>query len=239
MIMIKEIIMAMIIVFGLMLIAITGCVPNISAYDYDDQIDYATLYFGDGTNTTITEGGQYNLTANQTSIIEIYIYSDFQYTYVANTTYDEMIGITIVSPNKITTNLYATPIGEWVLEPVGDMYYLRGGLNTNETYNITHDGLFTIEMQHWMLINDTALYSDNYDFSLSAGGSVASGVLFMGDWEFFEISMGFIGVIGFVTTPFLAARLGSSKDPIVLISAVMICMMVFGVFIYVFLLGGT
>jgi hypothetical protein len=239
MIMFRKMIVAIIIVFGLMSIAVTGFAPNTSAYYYDDHIDYATLYFGDGTNATITEGGQYNLTVNQTSIIEIYIYSDFQYTYVANTTYDEMIGITIVSPNKITTNLYAIPTGEWVLEPVGDMYYVRGGLITNETYNITHDGLFTIEMQHWMLINDTALYSDNYDFMLSAGGSVASGVLFMGDWEFFEISMGFIGVIGFAATPFLAARLGSSKDPIVLISAVMICMMVFGVFIYVFLLGGT
>ena len=236
--MIKEIIMAMMIIIGLLLMALTGCVPNIVAYDYDDQIDYATIYFGDGTNATIAEDGLYNLTVNQTSIIGFYVYSDFIYTYTANTTYSEMVSIVITSPSGQSTYLYATPYGEWALEPVGSTYYIRGALTNNEAYNITRDGLYSIEMEHWMIVNGTVTNSDDYDFGLSSGGSVASGVLFMGDWEFFEMSMGMIGVIGFAATPFVAAKLGSSRDPMVVISAFLICMIMFGTFIYVFLLGG-
>jgi hypothetical protein len=223
---------------------VLGVAPNVAAiYDYDNGIDYVTVTFNDTTAVNITDGGTYNTTANQTSITLFYIYSNFIYDAAPDTTYVEVWVVIITSPNGSKTYLYPEAVDPWTFEPMPPATMYQGGAQTdpvNDTYALDDEGLYRVHIEKWLITNGTAEVTTDHDFRILYGFVDPADIdLGMGDWAWFEMVLGFVGVIGFVATPMVTAKLMSSKDPIVLMSAFMVCMIMFGTFIYVFLLGGS
>lgn len=227
----------------LTLCGVLGVAPNVAAlYDYDNGIDYVTVTFNDTTAVNITDGETYSTNANQTSITLFYIYSNFIYDVVPDTTYVEVWVVIITSPNGSKTYLYPEAVDSWTFEPIPPATMYQGGAQTdavNDTYALDDEGLYRFHIEKWLITNGTAEVTADHDFRILHGYvDPADTDLGMGDWEWFQYTLGFIGVIGFVATPMITAKLMSNKDPITLMSAFLICMVMFGTFIYVFLLGG-
>lgn len=239
-----ERILAFVAIAMLTLCGVLGVAPNVAAiYDYDNEIDYVTVTFNDTTAVNITDGETYNTNANQTSITLFYIYSNFIYDVDPNSTYVEVWVIIITSPNGSKTYLYPEAVDPWTFEPIPPATMYQGGAQTdavNDTYALDDDGIYRVHIEKWLITNGTADVTADHDFRILNGYVDPSETeLGMGDWEWFGYTLGFIGFIGFVATPMITAKLMSSKDPIVLMSAFLICMIMFGSFIYVFLLGGS
>lgn len=235
----KDMILVVVTALAIFVSILVGCVPNVAAiYDYDNGIDYITLTFDDGTNETIAEDSTYNLTVNQTSVTYFYIYANFVYYHLSNTTYDYLVSIKITDPNRQSTYIFAEKYGAWTLSPIGSTYSDQGVLASNETYNFTERGTYTVEMEHWLLTNGTLTNADDYNFEIVMGAPSDPSELDMGDQEFLEMTLGFFGVIGFIAAPVFTAKLMGHKDPILMIGLSLMGMITFGVMIYVFLLGG-
>lgn len=247
----KETVLATLAIAIVAIIGLMGFSPNVAAYDETDtDILTVTFTFDDGTNSTFSNGGSYYLTENQTTVVGISVLAQF---YRHNTTTSgvrfceyEMEGpaapIWSVFVPQIPSSWSETVDGETVLE--SGYYNITG-----RSYDVGIAGNYSWMFYQSIVENDTlVVYTEPqyiFEFTLTrnvtAGddGSGATGDIFMGDWEWFEMGMGFIGVVGFIMTTVFTAKLMSHKDPIVMIGAFMICMITFGVFIYVFLLGGS
>lgn len=239
-----EKILAFVAIAMLALCGVLGVAPNVAAiYDYDNGIDYVTVTFNDTTAVNIADGETYNTTANQTSITLFYIYSNFIYEQLPDTTYTHVFVVIITAPSGTKTYLYPENVGGWTAEPIPPTMMYQGAVQTdpvNDTYALEDDGLYRVHIEKWLITNGTAEVTADHDFRILHGYVDPSTTdLGMGDWEWFGYTLGFIGVIGFVATPMITAKLMSSKDPIVLMSAFLICMIMFGTFVYVFLLGGS
>ena len=217
-----------------------GFTGNIIAYDYDNGIDTVTLTFNDTSTEAMIDDGNYSLTVNQTSITTFTVYADYIYTYDPNATYTKIVALTITSPNGTIDYLYAEASGEWLLEPIDTTYYTRGNLICDDVYTFNSYGEYEFYCEQWLLTNgslstsDSVIFTIDYDYGLFSDSDIA-----MGDYVMLEYGLGFIGAIGFVATPMITAKLMGSRNPMVVISASLICMIMFGTFAYVFLLGGA
>lgn len=228
---------AMVVTVGLL-----GFAPNVLAiHDYDNQFDNVEVVFNDTASVSMTEGGTYNTTVNQTSIIAFYVDTDVVYDDPdPNASEDFILCVIITNPVGEKEYIYGGFNGTLTAEPIPPTMMFYGAMIANETYNMTRNGTYTLQYEQWLVYNGTVTITDTFVFYIDKG--VAPGEsydIYMGDWEYFEMGMGFIGVVGFIMTPVFTAKLMSSKDPIVLMSAFLICMIMFGSFIYVFLLGGS
>lgn len=228
----------------LALCGMLGFAPNIAAYDYDNEIDLVTVTFNDTMAVNMSEGARYTTTENQTSISLIYIYWNFIHEIPADTTVDYLWVIIITSPNGSKEFIYPEgDSGTYTIEEVPPIISFHGSVETdpvNDTYSFDEPGTYRFNVEKYLFLNMTGVVTDTHTFEIIHGHeSPEITDLGIGDWEWFELTLGFVGVIGFVATPMITAKLMSSKDPITLMSAFLICMIMFGTFIYVFLLGGS
>lgn len=240
----KETILAFVAIGLIILIGLLDYTPNILAYEYDDEFDYVTVEFDDTSSINTTEGAIYNITANQSTIVGFSSYSDVTSPFILNETpwvpFDIILCVIITDPSGFKYYVYGDADPIWTGDVIDGVEHWRGPMSATCNYNITKNGTYTIRCEQWFDFNGTIYKIDDYTFYLKNGlGSDESYDIFMGDWEWFELCMGFIGVVGFIVTPVFTAKLMSSKDPIVMIGVFLMCMITFGVLIYVFLLGGA
>jgi len=229
-------------VLSVLLCGALGVSVNVAAVPLESEISSMTIEFNDTTTLSVSDGGSYNLTANQTSILFMNASMVYMYgTHTPNTTYSYVSAIVMEAPGGDKTYLFGNGTGSITIETGG----MGGTVATltvmmDDAYNFTKNGYYDVYVEQWLLINGTVSIHDVWEFSLRHGWVDPAEVdLGMGDWVWFQMVLGFIGVIGFVGTPMVTAKLMSSKDPIVLMSAFLICMIMFGTFVYVFLLGGS
>lgn len=233
---------------ALTLVLVVGAVPNVMAYDATDtEILSVTLTFGDGNTTTLTNGGVYYLNDNQTTVTAISVYAQY-FRYNATETILKRTGLEFTDPEgTIDTGGISADEDSWALDIDNETVLETGYYNVTHTHYVDIDGNHTWVFFQYFIENGTFVYHDDptdlFTITLVSNGTPGSGTddttIGMGDWVWFQMVLGFIGVIGFVGTPMVTAKLMSSKNPITLMSAFLICMITFGVFIYVFLLGGS
>lgn len=247
----KEQALVVLAVIMVALVGLLGYSPNIMAETaWDTEIITVTLLFDDGTNTTLTDGQTYNLTMNQTKIAGMSIYAT-HLTYTFSDLNFRMVFFYITGPNGHEAHYYpGDDEASWTNVTDGTDMLESGYYNMTlvgpERYDISDVGNYFISTYQVLMSNETWEY-ETPPISLVLSRSVEGGgaepeppsSLGIGDWAWFEMTLGFVGIIGFVATPMVTAKLMSSKDPITLMSAFMICMIMFGTFIYVFLLGGS
>lgn len=238
----KETVLAIVAMAIVVTVGLLGFAPNVLAiYDYDNEFNNVEVVFNDTASVSVAEGATYNVTENQTSITACYVDTDVSYYDPdPNATEDFLLCVIVTDPLGAKEYIYGDWNGTWTFEPVPPTTCGYGPMWANETYELTRNGTYTLRYEQWLVYNGTVTITDSYVFYIQKGLAPGESFdIFMGEWEWFEMGMGFIGVVGFIMTPVFTAKLMGSKDPIVLIGAFMICMIMFGTFIYVFLLGGS
>lgn len=238
----KETVLALLAIAMVAVIGLLGFAPNVLAvYDYDNQFNNVEVVFNDTASISVAEGATYTTTINQSSMIAFYVDTDVSYYDPdPNASVSKVLCVIIRDPVGDVVYIYGHSNGTWTYEPMPPTNMGYGPMWANETYNMTRNGLYTLQYEQWIVYNGIVTITDIYIFYIQKG--IAPGEsydLFMGDYEWFEMSLGFIGVIGFIATPVFTAKLMSSKDPIVMVGVFMMGMITFGVLIYVFLLGGS
>lgn len=233
--------MAVMLSFANIVLAYDESDSEIDSVEFTFNDDAKAEYFIDGTNDNLSEG--------QNAITWIWIDAG-HFDALANASEISYVKLTVTDPQGNVEIFYITQNGTWPMiyqNATGDevplanatSYYESGNYSDAIDYDFTFDGNYDFVFEQMFLINSTMYIYNEFEITLEYdydGNGIDIG---MGDLNLLNMTLGFIGLVGFVATPMVTAKLMGHKDPITVISAFLICMIIFGVFVYVFLLGGS
>jgi hypothetical protein len=222
------------------LVMLVGAVPNVSAVSAaDNKVIHVTVEFDDDTDNEFIDTENITLTDNQTAVTSFDVYAG-QFNAYNGTTPLSYVAMRLTEPG-----------GSHEDYNLDSFYKIGGGVSGYNSTDLGHyyydleyefdkDGAYTFTFIQYLYQSGSWVICPTFTITIYHNVNYTDPVeLGMGDWAFFELTLGFIGVIGFIATPMVTAKLMATKDPITLMSAFLICMIMFGTFVYVFLLGGS